>query len=293
MSKKKKSMIGLDPMAWINVDDDDQKTETKAEVKTETAAETVAEHKDKKPAVKAADPVAEPHPLGIVLEDFMAGFDLVKDNIDSVVHDFYQKLFTDYPDVKGLFTNTESAEQEKKLANAIGLLVRNINDVDKLTEVLTKLGERHQQYGAVKDHYAAVAKTLLAVLKQHGGKKWSKAMANNWEAVLTTAADVMLSAYTEEPESLPEVEGVIYLAEVQDIAGVAELHDNIKSGLEEDELKIDVSRVNRIDASSMQLLYSLLNNSEVSACKTSLIGSSEEFSKTAKLLGMDNVLKTA
>jgi len=298
MTKRKKSMIGHDPLAWIDPDMDDELDE---------AAQ------------------ANEHPLGIDVDAFVQGFDLVKDKISDVVAEFYQNLFNQYPEVKPLFDNTDISAQGGKLVAALALLVENINDVEQLTRILTTLGKQHQGYGATQEHYAAVAKTLLASLKKYAGRKWTKKIANNWAAVLNTAAEVMLAAYEDKSDDNAEAksetseleskdaendfdqtevvelnplkqqkpqQGVLYLEAIQDISVVADLLQNIKSKFDEPEFTIDVSRVTRIDASSLQLLY-LLMNGVVAGSRPRLQGSSEAFDYAVKLLGMTNTLKIA
>jgi len=295
MTKRKKSMIGHDPLAWITPDTNDE---------GEDVLETEIEG-------------SEPHPLGIDVDAFLQGFELVKNKMPAVVKEFYKNLFKKYPDVKPMFDNVDIADQEQKLVGALGLLVENINDVEKLTSILSSLGSQHQDIGATKDHYAAVSKTLLTSLKKHAGRKWTKKIANNWDAVLNIASEVMLAAYEEksepvenetiaedvEVEKIPEitssesapeqVEGVFYLEAVQDISGVNDLLENLKSRLDDAELTIDVSRITRIDASSLQLLYSLISIGTASGCHATLQGSSEVFDVSVKLLGMSDILKSA
>jgi len=290
MTKRKKNIIGHDPLAWISVDDEDEIEEVKAPAKTKSTARS-------KP---------EPHPLGIDVNSFMLGFELMQDNVGDIVSDFYTTLFSDYPEVKSLFAGSDIKEQERKLAGAIGLLVNNINDVDKLVSVLSGLGKSHQKYGATEEHYVAVANTLLTVIKQHIGRKWTKKIAENWEIVLTKSAEVMLGAYEETTEPSEQSvsteidvsqnddeEGVFYLQATQDISTVEELLDNLKACIGNGQVKINISNVNRIDAACLQVLYLVFRDADINGYEAKITGTSENFEHAVRLLGMNNILKVA
>lgn len=317
MTKRKKSMIGHDPLAWIQPDDDmDEQEEVVVKPKkTKPAAKKTKSKARAKVKAKAIEAVSEPHPLGIDVDAFLAGFELVKDKIADVASDFYEKLFSDYPAVKPLFTDVDFEKQGKKLADTIGVVANNINDVDKLTSVLTGLGARHQTYGVKQEHYSAVAESLLAVLKTHGGRKWTKKIANNWDAVLNIAAEVMLAAYedevvveqihrvedgskqddTAENVMSEQLESVLMLDEVQDISMASNLHDKLKEQLrlKSKLLVIDVSQVVRIDASCLQLLHAVIRDADNGGYTVKLQGVSDAFSYSVKLLGLTNSIKLA
>ncbi len=290
MTKRKKNIIGHDPLAWISVDD-----ENDAEVNT-TKKQTAKQE-------------SEPHPFGIDLDSFMKGYELMKNQVEDIVADFYEKLFSDYPEVKPLFDSSNIKEQEKKLAGAISLLVNNINDGDRLVSVLSGLGKSHQKFGATEAHYSAVATTLLAVIKNNIGRKWTKKIAQNWQVVLSEAADVMLSAYddnedtsapgssenidTDNINKTPEEENVYDLDETQDISTAEELLDNLKTYITAGQVRINVSKVKRIDAACLQVLYLLFRDADISHYEAKIIGTSEAFERSAHLLGMSDVFKVA
>ncbi len=304
MTKQKKNIIGHDPLAWISIDDEDEVSEGKKSLGANSKQQTASN--------------SEAHPFGIDVGAFLLGYGLIQDNLTDIVSDFYKTLFLTHSEVKLLFENSDTEEQQQKLARAISLLADNINDVDKLLTVLSGLGERHQQYGAVTEHFNAVNVTLLSTIKTHIGRKWTKKISASWEVVLDRAAEAMLSAYTDEselspsdaePESTEPVEvindqnndteqasneeGVLYLAASQDISTVEELLDRIKSGIDVGLVNINISNVTRIDASCLQILYLLFRDADIYGYETKIKGSSEAFDRSVHLLGMSNVLKVA
>jgi len=112
----------------------------------------------------------------------------------ELVARFYQKLFTDYPEARELFSS-DMREQKKKLLSAIKMLVSNLRNPEQLTPVLRTLGEKHQAYGAQAEHYTAVAETLLDVMAEMAGDLWTGEVQAAWEQTLSTVAEAMLNAY--------------------------------------------------------------------------------------------------
>ena len=92
---------------------------------------------------------------------------------ELLVEKFYSELFSRYPDVKPLFANVDQKEQEKKLLSALALVVNNIRKPEVLGPALANLGKNHQKYGAVAEHYPAVAETLLDVMAELAGDLWT------------------------------------------------------------------------------------------------------------------------
>jgi methyl-accepting chemotaxis protein len=118
---------------------------------------------------------------------------------DILVKNFYSELFKRYPDVKPMFANVDQKEQEKKLLSGLVLVINNIRKPEVLGPALANLGKNHQKYGAVAEHYPAVAETLLDVMGELAGKLWTAPVKQAWTNALNTVATAMLEAY-ENPE---------------------------------------------------------------------------------------------
>src|SRR5947209_130838 len=83
----------------------------------------------------------------------------------DVVAAFYDQLFTDHPQVRGLFP-AHMEGQRDKLLTAIIALVTHYDRPDRLMPALTAMGRNHVRYGAELGHYAAVGATLITVLRR-------------------------------------------------------------------------------------------------------------------------------
>jgi len=122
----------------------------------------------------------------------------------EIVSRFYDELFRRAPEVKPLFANTTIAEQEKKLLAALQLVVSNLRNPEQLTGALQALGVKHQGYGATAEHYDVVAQTMLKVLGEFAGNKWTHEIKSAWSNAFVTIKDTMLGAYNQKKPSHSE-----------------------------------------------------------------------------------------
>ena len=127
-------------------------------------------------------------------------FAKLADNGDKLVERFYMELFKRYPEVKPMFEGVDQKEQEKKLLASLALVVNNIRKPEVLGPALTKLGKNHQKYGAVAEHYTAVAETMLDVMGELAGELWTVEVKQAWTNALNTVAKAMLEAYEDSED---------------------------------------------------------------------------------------------
>lgn len=124
-----------------------------------------------------------------------SSFQLLAPRADELAGKFYDELFTKYPAVRPLFSNTSIEEQRKKLITALVTVINNLENTSALVSVLESLGRKHQDYGATADHYSAVADTMLHVMKDMAGEAWTHEVSTAWSDALAIIANVMLGAY--------------------------------------------------------------------------------------------------
>ncbi len=132
---------------------------------------------------------------GLDVETLEASFELIAPSAERVVERFYEELFDRHPAVRPLFAGTDLAEQRGKLLAALKLVVANLRKPAALASALDELGRRHQDYGALPEHYPAVAETLLDVMAEIAGSAWTPAIESAWRDALGTVAGIMLDAY--------------------------------------------------------------------------------------------------
>lgn len=330
MAKNKKSMIGFDPLAWLDdeaSDDNAVPAESRQlEQKQDGAVEAPAAGKQivsKKPVSKKTagktNRVAAKQIdfLGQKLDEaaLLKGYELTADMLDSIVEDFYRQLFSQYPEVQPLFARSDLAAQGEKLQAAVQLLVDHLHQPEKLEQILQDLGRRHQAYGALPEHYPLVIELLLASFKQKLGRRWTKAINTAWHSLLAAASAVMCATYEDAHESEIEISGadtapleqqttiepdeshtmraksLLELQAIQDISQSAALKTQMLSLLENQQtIQIDASRVERIDGSALQLLCALFVQADNSGVSLQWIEPSDALLQSAKYSGVINLL---
>jgi len=134
-------------------------------------------------------------PLGLDVQLLEQSFKILEPNGTKMVKRFYQLLFKRYPGLKTMFSGTTAAKQETKLLSALKLVIKNLRDPDTLVDTLAYQGKMLASYGALPEHYAAAASTLMGVLKEFTGDMWTMKMHDAWSAALETIAATMLKAY--------------------------------------------------------------------------------------------------
>ena len=185
----KKTKLGFDPLAWMQ---DEGEPEAKAESEKMTA---------KKATVKAVGKSTK-NVLGLEADILRSSFELIAPQAEEVMSRFYDELFSRFPDVVPMFKNTTKAKQMKMLLASLKLVINNLDSPDKLVPALQELGKRHKGYGAVPEHYTAVAETLMDVMKEFAGKAWTKKVHNAWSDALNLVAETMLGAYEDDTEDM-------------------------------------------------------------------------------------------
>jgi hemoglobin-like flavoprotein len=94
--------------------------------------------------------------MSLNIELLEQSFKAVKVHNAEFSVDFYNTLFTEYPDVKPLFANTNMKEQGDHLYKSLVLVVLNLRNPEFLTNTLKGLGTRHVRYGILPHHYPIV-----------------------------------------------------------------------------------------------------------------------------------------
>ncbi|NER79545.1 MAG: flavohemoprotein [Leptolyngbya sp. SIO1D8] len=113
---------------------------------------------------------------------------------------FYNTLFSDYPQVKPLFKNTQMDQQAKKLFASLVLVVNNLHKPQVLTDSLKGMGIRHLKYGVLPEHYPMVGNTLLKVMAIVLRDQWTPELEKAWTEAYSAMAELLLDG-ANYPES--------------------------------------------------------------------------------------------
>ena len=228
---KNDERLGFDPLAWMsegeksadeknNPDkvnviatdaDTNSNSETKLTVRKKTVTKKTAVRKksvsvkktvSKKKAVSRKAGSLKIQASEITMLDLIRNsFAALEPQAEELTSTFYERLFNKFPQVIPLFENTDIKQQSKKLLAALTLVVNNIDKPEVLERALTSMGEKHQAYGALPEHYPAVAETLLEVMAEYAGNLWTAEVAQAWAEALDLVAEKMIAAYKDTPHS--------------------------------------------------------------------------------------------
>lgn len=113
---------------------------------------------------------------------------------------FYAHLFSKHPAVRKMFPRDMSGQKNKLLA-ALVLVVQNLRKPETLQPVLIEMGGRHVGYGTEPEHYPIVRDTLVQVMADMAGEKWSAQLTADWTAALSVVAGIMMEGHKIAKES--------------------------------------------------------------------------------------------
>ncbi|RIV37345.1 globin domain-containing protein [Micromonospora radicis] len=128
---------------------------------------------------------------------------------DQVPLYFYSTLFLAYPETRQLFP-TNMAGQRDRLVTALGHIVSEVDQVDRLVGYLQELGADHRKFAVRAEHYPAVGQALLATLRHFLAEAWTDELAQDWAAAYGLVAKVM----TEAAQAAESVHPPWWVAEV-------------------------------------------------------------------------------
>lgn len=134
---------------------------------------------------------------------------LVAAHGDQVPLYFYSTLFLAYPEIRQMFP-TNMAGQRDRLVAALGHVVSEVDQVDRLVGYLQQLGADHRKFAVRAEHYPAVGEALLATLRHFLAEQWTDELAQDWASAYGLVAKVM----TEAAQAAEAVQPPWWVAEV-------------------------------------------------------------------------------
>ncbi|MEV7237234.1 globin domain-containing protein [Streptomyces sp. NPDC051020] len=120
-------------------------------------------------------------------------FALVGKSGDEVPRYFYSYLFLIAPEVRPMFPVAMGAQRDRLVA-ALGRIVAEADDPDRLVPYLQQLGRDHRRFQVVVQHYEAVGQALLATLAYFLGEAWTPELQRGWTEAYTLVARTMVQA---------------------------------------------------------------------------------------------------
>jgi hemoglobin-like flavoprotein len=107
---------------------------------------------------------------------------------------FYQHLFEIDQSAARLFAGTDMAAQRMKLGQSLAVVVKSLDDLDRLLPAIAALGKRHTNYGVELRHFDSVGDALLWALRETLGGAFTPELHDAWAQAYTLVASVMRRA---------------------------------------------------------------------------------------------------
>lgn len=111
---------------------------------------------------------------------------------------FYDRLFAIAPETRRLFRRTEMAAQRATLMGTLALVVKGLDELERLVPAVEALGRRHAGYGVIAEHYATVGQALLWTLEKGLGPEFTPDVRDAWATAYGILATVMQDAAAAE-----------------------------------------------------------------------------------------------
>ncbi|MDY5185195.1 globin domain-containing protein [Helicobacter trogontum] len=108
---------------------------------------------------------------------------VLKTHGETITKEFYNILFTNYPQVQGMFdmTKQKSGKQPKALAMAVLNAAMNIENLDSIRSQIESIGKTHVKLNVKKEHYPIVGECLIKALKNVLQENATDEILQAWE----------------------------------------------------------------------------------------------------------------
>lgn len=280
MPRKKKTMIGVDPLAWLNEESESQT------VVTESGSNT-----DEENIMSQSDRDLKSTMLGYEFDEseLIKGFERIvpcMQEVEDAVSTYVTGLRSDWED-------SEIKEMQAHSMSVIRFIVDHHADEDIL---LSHIAANKGLFSKVVSADEYSTDNMLAAVKKVVGRGWTKAINAAWSGIVNVVVEhVEDDEHKEKSIDVPEVVDVktdvpgnrIELHEIQDISRSQALKNELLSLVNEnDEIEIDGSRVERIDGTALQLLCALYRYAHSNNISIHWAGCSEALIESANAVGL-------
>lgn len=114
---------------------------------------------------------------------------------EAITKVFYQRLFTNHPELKNVFNMTHQARgtQSKALANAIFAYATHIDNLSVLTAAVEQITQKHSSLTITPAMYELVGANLLAAIQEVLGDAATPAIMDAWTEAYNDLATLFIT----------------------------------------------------------------------------------------------------
>ncbi|MFS2160054.1 NO-inducible flavohemoprotein [Pseudomonas sp. Pseusp122] len=125
---------------------------------------------------------------------------LLESGGEALTSHFYQKMLSEYPQVRPLFNpaHQSSGAQPRALANGLLMYARHIDELEQLGDLLAKIINKHVALQILPEHYPIVGTCLLqAIVEVLGADIATPQVITAWGNAYQQLADILIDAEAE------------------------------------------------------------------------------------------------
>lgn len=122
---------------------------------------------------------------------------LLESGGETLTTHFYQKMLSEYPQVRPLFNPAHQASgaQPRALANGLLMYARHIDELEQLGDLLAKIINKHVALQILPEHYPIVGSCLLSAISEVlGAEIATKEVLQAWGRAYQQLADILIGA---------------------------------------------------------------------------------------------------
>ena len=124
-------------------------------------------------------------------------YEMAIPRLNMVSDRFYTRLLKRYPHLKSMFKG-DLKEQSRMFTKMISQVIGNLNDTEKVEQILVELGSRHRQYGVTRTHYELGSKVLISSVRQSTGIRFTYEIQKAWETFYLYIVECMSREVEQE-----------------------------------------------------------------------------------------------
>jgi nitric oxide dioxygenase len=108
---------------------------------------------------------------------------------------FYQRLFTEHPELRNLFNhvNQRGGRQPAALANTVYAAAKHIDRLEAIIPAVEQIAHKHRGLGVQPEHYPVVGQHLLGAIKEVLGDTATQEILGAWAEAYQVIAEAFIS----------------------------------------------------------------------------------------------------
>ena len=125
---------------------------------------------------------------------------ILKENGKEIMSKFYDTLFSEHPEYRNYFnqTNQETGKQPDAMAETIYQFVQHLDNLDDMKPQMSRLSSKHRAVGVKPELYPTLGKYLIGTIVQALGSKATPDVSAAWNALYS----LMTQTFIEREKQL-------------------------------------------------------------------------------------------